>query len=54
MYRSKGSAEWTRRRMNSCQLNVWRCPYCRGWHLGNSHNPFRQQQRIDQLLGIER
>jgi hypothetical protein len=41
----------TLKRIKNKQLNVYRCSACNGaWHLGNSSNPFRIIQRIDQLL----
>lgn len=38
------------RKLKNKAMNVYRCPHCGGWHLGNSRNPNRVQARIDQLL----
>lgn len=41
-------------RVDIVSLNVYKCPRCHGWHLGNDRSDFRTQQRIDQLLHPER
>lgn len=38
------------RKLKNKQLNVYQCGECKGWHLGNSRNPYRIQQRLDQLF----
>lgn len=50
VYTSKGGAYAALRRINNCALNVYRCPKCSNWHLGNTHDAFRRSQRIDQIL----
>ena len=40
------------KKIGNAGLNVYRCRVCKGWHIGNSK--FRIQDRIDQLLGIDR
>jgi uncharacterized protein YlaI len=43
----------TLKRLNNKALNSYKCPVCHFWHLGNSNQDYRRQQRIDQLLGIK-
>ena len=38
------------KRIGSCRLNVFLCQSCKGWHIGNSSDPWRKQKRIDQIL----
>lgn len=45
------SAIITMKRMRNKGLSVYRCPYCGGWHVGTSRSPWKQQARLDQLLG---
>lgn len=49
-HHSKHGACIAVRKMNHCAMNVYKCPKCGFWHLGNSRDPWRQQQRIDQIL----
>lgn len=41
------------KRINNAGLNHYRCPHCKGWHLGNSNKNWKIQARIDQLLGLK-
>lgn len=47
---TKGGACVAAKRLKSNRINVFPCAACKGWHIGNSNDPFRLQQRIDQIL----
>ena len=42
------------KRLKNAGLNFYRCPFCDGWHLGNSNRSWKVQARLDQLLGGSR
>lgn len=44
----------TMKKINNRALNAYRCPTCKGWHLGHSNQDWRMQERIDQLLGLRK
>jgi len=48
---SRVAAIITAKRIKNKGLNIYRCPQCKGWHLGNSRRDYDFQARIDQLLG---
>lgn len=50
-HRSKRKALIAYEAINNVGLNAYFCHSCKGWHLGTSSNPWKQQARIDQLLG---
>lgn len=49
-HRSKAAATLAFNALNNAGLNVYKCPHCHGWHLGNSFHTWNVQARIDQLL----
>lgn len=48
---SRRKAQLAYEAVNNVGLSVYFCSSCKGWHLGTSHHPWKQQERIDQLLG---
>jgi hypothetical protein len=47
---NKNKARKAKRQVGNAGLEEYFCHACGGWHLGNSHKPWLQQARIDQLL----
>ena len=47
-HRDRTSAIIALKRINNHGLSGYKCPYCKGWHIGN--NPKKIQLRLDQLL----
>lgn len=47
---SQAGAIIAMKRLKNNALNSYRCPHCKGWHLGTSNKDWKIQQRIDQLL----
>ena len=50
-YRNQTAAVGAMKRIKNKGLSSYKCPACKGWHLGNSRSDWKMQARIDQLLG---
>lgn len=49
-YLTKHGAEAAIKRLKNSQLNAYFCKSCQRWHTGNSNNPLRIINRINELL----
>jgi hypothetical protein len=49
-YVSRDDAAMKLRRLRNKGLTTYPCKVCGGWHIGNSGNPLKIQDRISQLL----
>lgn len=44
------SAQVAAKKTKNAQMNIYKCPICKHFHIGRSNDPWRKEMRLDQLF----